>query len=217
MQNKPLILALVSGLVFSGAAQATLTGNGNGLIYDSVLNITWLQNADLAATNNFSVTGINTDGSMTWSTAQTWIAAMNANNYMGHSDWMLPSALNMDGSGPCSGNNCSGSQMGELYYTEGGLTAGDSINASPTLTSTFTNMQGTGQAIYWNTPINVSDVTGWHFSTHSGFQSVNNAVTEGYAWAVLPGNVAAVPEADEWAMLLTGLGLVGVATRRRRG
>ena len=37
--------------------------------------------------------------------------------------------------------------------------------------------------------------------------------------AVSPGDVgiAAVPEANTWAMLLAGLGMVGVATRRRRG
>jgi hypothetical protein len=36
------------------------------------------------------------------------------------------------------------------------------------------------------------------------------------AWAVHDGNISAVPEADTWAMLLTGLGLVGIATRRRK-
>ena len=33
----------------SGAAQATLIDRGGGLIYDSVLNVTWLQNANLAS------------------------------------------------------------------------------------------------------------------------------------------------------------------------
>ena len=98
MQKKPLILALLAGLALSGAAQAALTDNGGGLIYDSVLNITWLQNANLAASNTFGVSGIGADGSMTWNTAQSWIGAMNAADYLGQSDWRLPTTSPVNGS-----------------------------------------------------------------------------------------------------------------------
>jgi hypothetical protein len=46
MQNKASTLALLAGMVFTGSAQATLLDRGNGLIYDDVLNITWLQDAN---------------------------------------------------------------------------------------------------------------------------------------------------------------------------
>ena len=46
-----LILIVVSlTAAFSTPATATLIDRGNGLIFDNVLNITWLQNANYAAT-----------------------------------------------------------------------------------------------------------------------------------------------------------------------
>ena len=57
----------------------------------------------------------------------------------------------------------------------------------------------------------------WAFGFSDGYQPAGYKGSGFYALAVSPGDVAAVPEADTWAMLLAGLGLVGVATRRRRG
>ncbi len=57
----------------------------------------------------------------------------------------------------------------------------------------------------------------WHFGTNLGYQYAYNGNDDFYALAVRAGDVAAVPEADDWAMLLAGVGLVGVAVRRRRG
>lgn len=62
--KKLLTLALLAGLGISGAAQATLTDCGGGLIYDDVLNITWLQDANYAQTS-----GYDANGRMEWSAA----------------------------------------------------------------------------------------------------------------------------------------------------
>ena len=51
MQKPSLILALLAGLTFSGAAQSTLIDRGGGLIYDTVFDITWLQDANYAKTS----------------------------------------------------------------------------------------------------------------------------------------------------------------------
>jgi hypothetical protein len=88
-------LAMVFG--FSVIAHATLWDRGDGLIYDDELNITWLQDANLAATSTFGVGGI-TDGKMTWETANAWVAAMNAANYLGYNDWRLAEILPVNGS-----------------------------------------------------------------------------------------------------------------------
>ena len=109
MQTKPLIFALLAGLAFSGAAQATLIDRGGGLIYDDVLNLTWLQNANLAATNTFGVSGIQSNGTMTWDTANQWITAMNAADYLGYNDWRLPTMIDTGSSGcnlAYSGTDC---------------------------------------------------------------------------------------------------------------
>ena len=48
--KQPTIAALAATLSFLPAAQAELHDRGNGLIYDDVLDITWLQDANLFKT-----------------------------------------------------------------------------------------------------------------------------------------------------------------------
>lgn len=57
---------LLAGLLSRGAAQAALHGRGGGLLYDDVLDVTWLQDANYAKTS-----GYDADGWMTWSAAKT--------------------------------------------------------------------------------------------------------------------------------------------------
>jgi len=203
MQHKPLILALLAGLSLSGAAQAALNDRGGGLIYDDVLDITWLADANYAKTS-----GYDTDGLMDWAAATTWAANL---TYGGYDDWRLPT------SDTCTGYNCTGSEMGHLFYVDLGGNAG----LSPILSSgdadlaKFTNLQA---YVYWSgLEYAPSPNLAWSFLTRDGSQGAGYKHDQFYAWAVRPGDVAAVPEADTWAMLLAGLGLVGVAARRRRG
>ncbi|WP_295437447.1 hypothetical protein [uncultured Thiodictyon sp.] len=135
-------------LLGGGAAQAGLidyTAGGVNLVWDNdrgATGLTWLKNANLADTVDFGVSGIASDGEMTWDVAQSWITAMNAANYAGTNGWRLWSALNSDGTGPCGpAYNCTGSELGHLFYTEGGLSQNQSITSSATLNLHFTNMQ----------------------------------------------------------------------------
>ena len=75
-----LVLATAMILTLSTGSWATLFDRGEGLVYDDVLDISWLQDANLAAANTFGVSGINADGTMSWNTAQAWIAAMKKDN-----------------------------------------------------------------------------------------------------------------------------------------
>ena len=91
---------LAAGLLLtthSFTAQASLFDRGSGLIYDDVLEVTWLQNANLAATNTFGVSGIQANGAMDWATAQNWISAMNASYYQGFNNWRLPDVKPING------------------------------------------------------------------------------------------------------------------------
>jgi hypothetical protein len=92
-------------------AGSTLTLSSDGLtVYDSVNGITWLANANLGASNRFGLpactgtnvgvqTCVNPSGSMNYGAAAAWVAAMNAANYLGHSNWQLPTT-------PLNDNNC---------------------------------------------------------------------------------------------------------------
>ena len=110
--------APVSG---QGTWQTTLLPRdltGDGVVdayYDTVLDITWLADANLAASNTFGLQAgvslgpypgdpsgysgfIYTDGTMNWPGAKFWIDAMNQANYLGFNDWRLPTLGPINGS-----------------------------------------------------------------------------------------------------------------------
>lgn len=76
--------------VCSGAAHAALQGrdvdgvaaNGYEAFYDTVLNITWLADANYAKTS-----GVDADGAMTWDKAMAWVGSM---SFQGVTGWRLP-------------------------------------------------------------------------------------------------------------------------------
>jgi len=65
-----LLLILVVGFGFSGVSNASLWNRGGGLIYDDVLEITWLQDANYAYTNGDVQSPSN--GYMFWEPAKAW-------------------------------------------------------------------------------------------------------------------------------------------------
>ncbi len=134
------IITIAILLVSTSNLYGALIDRGNGLIYDNVLDITWLQNANLADTNTFGVTPINFDGKMQWDAANEWITAMNLYNgtgYKGLNDWRLPTLTPVNGTNfqntfmyngsTDNGYNISApdstypsstaSEMGYMYYT----------------------------------------------------------------------------------------------------
>lgn len=88
-------------------ANTILIDRGEGLIYDSEQNITWLQDADYSDTTGYddALYGIDTDGSMYWADAVTWAENL---IYQGHTEWRLPETSKI-----CRGPNpCTTSEMG---------------------------------------------------------------------------------------------------------
>lgn len=208
---KKVTLALATaGLLSSGAVQAALNDRGGGLIYDDVLNITWLADANYAQTSSYD-----SDGLMNFSAANTWAAGL---SYGGYDDWRLPTSLNQDGTGPCGpGYNCTSSEMGHMFYNNLGATAFNSVLSGTNAANLalFTHLQ---PYTYWSGTVCAPDPDcGWLFSTRDGIQNDIRGEDEFYAWAVRPGDVAAaIPEPESYALLLAGLGLLGVVAKRRR-
>ena len=237
------ILATIAlGLSFNTTTQAALVARGTDMVYDDVNNITWAADANLfktqAASNPVLVSQIiaanggvihdtpndydtvpnsgiyslstadfdTSTGGMTWWGAQAW-----ANNLTlgGYTDWSLPTTV------PAwYGINQTGSQLGDLFYNQLGGVADISItithNANYNL---FSNLQDYS---YWSSSeFALGPNFAWIFDTYWGLQSNYNKVHYQVAWAVRPGDVAAVPLPCAVWLFLSGL--IGFMSLKRRG
>jgi hypothetical protein len=226
------VIVLSVGLLFATTANASLVSAlGGQVVNDTDLNITWLANANLAATNKFGVSGIAADGRMTWNTANAWIAAMNASNngvgYLDHNDWRLPT-FTPDGTCGYQGYGCTDGELGHFYFNELGNKAYMS-NAgvyqpdyglvddpyNPNDESLFSNLK---RYYYWSSTdysLNSTVAMGLHFDSGVIGGDYKNVGMD-FVLAVRTGQVAAAPEPATYTMLLAGLGLLGFTIHRRK-
>lgn len=229
------VLPVALGL--AGAAQAALIDRGNGMIYDSTLNITWLKNWNQAAGSSFDNGSSTSDGRMTWASANAWAEGL---NFGGFSDWRLPTMVDTGSSGCdfsyAGGTDCGFnvqtktgstvySEMAHLWYESLGNKSfcppGDATcdgypqdGGGLTNTGPFLNMQSD---YYWSGTVYAPDPAfAWVFGTLDGIQAENFQSTDVYPVAVRPGDVAAaVPEPQSVALALLALGAAAAARRRR--
>ena len=188
----PAIAVLV--LCFSVSAQADLVDNGNGLIYDTDLNITWYV--------------VNT-GNMTWSEAMQLVGNLSVDGVTG---WRLPTATNFDGSYPSYGYNVVTNELGHLFYEELGNDAhGSQINTDP-----FENLQ---IGNYW-TDTTTSKFAGnaFAFNFGNGYQghANKNLSNNFYVITVHEGNIGGSHTPIPASVFLFAPALVGLAALRKR-
>jgi hypothetical protein len=116
MMNTKILLTLTL-ILFTTAPQAALFSRGGGtMVYDDVLNVTWL-----ADVNHAQTSGHDADGLMSWDAAVAWADGL---SFGGKNDWRLPG---FTGATTCIGFNCTDSEYGHMFYNNLGATAGNSI------------------------------------------------------------------------------------------
>jgi hypothetical protein len=232
------LVAALSLLLFADGSQAYLIDRGGGLIYDTVLNITWLQDANLSAKESFGVSGISSDGRMNRYEANEWIAAMNAADYLGYDNWRLPQTLPVNGlnynygisytgatdrgyniSAPGSAfPGSKGSEMAYMFYGNLGNKAYSDVNGNNPQPgwglqnkSYFGNLQD--DADYWSGTVYAEDpaqlYSAWTFIFSFGNQGSGDKMGNNFfVWAVRDGDVAPVPLPS--TIWLFGSGLAGI-------
>jgi hypothetical protein len=69
------------------------TDLGNGIVRDDVTGLEWVQDGNVMATRDpgFDTDGTSGDGQVTWQHAFDYVDLLNSEEYLGYSDWRLPS------------------------------------------------------------------------------------------------------------------------------
>lgn len=165
MKVNTTILLLVVLLGFVVPANAVLIDRGTGMIYDTELGITWLQDGATSGTIG------------SFEQALAWADQL---VYRGYGDWRLPTSP-----GTAQGWFNEG-EVGYLYYTELGNSPNSpasSVNSGPFIMPSYYNT--------WIDAPQLSSTSAWEFefkTANSGFQNAWNVVNLAYAWAVRGGD-----------------------------
>ena len=207
---KRFAVALVLCAV-SLSAQSALIDRGGGFIYDSVLDITWTQNANL---RDGEIPLIN--GTDSWANQVAWAAGLSITDTrpgaggVVYDDWRL---ADMDRNGDntivdCSlvgETACRDNEFGYLFYQYGitWFTPG-----------AFINIYG---ANYWSGTDSIifPFINAWSFIFTAGFQSIPGHINDQAAWAVRAGDVAAVPVPTAVWLFGSAFGLLGWMRRKK--
>ena len=194
-----LILVLFSVFIFTPfPVNAALEYRGTDslgyqLFYDTDFNITWYDYSPNA----------------TWwsqsNTVSTLTVDIGGTIYDG---WRLPTALNQDGSGPCSGSDCTSSELGHLFYTELG---NDGILANFD-NGPFENLTANN---YWFGTQGAGE-NAWYFAMGSGGQATAYKGNTMHLLAVRSGDIAVVPEPISSTLFIVGGATLGFRRFRKK-
>ena len=232
--------ALIGLVVIALPATAALYDRGNGLIYDDVLDITWMQDANYVKTSGYAAANLNpynseqsifADGSIGWGAAKTWAAQL---NYQGFSDWRLASVKLPSEGGEQETYDSDSGELAHMFlynlgnqsnpgggtsycYTEQApnycLKNTSFVDGSSGNTLSFNNL--VDMSSYWYSE-QASAVSAFSFFMPGGLVATESKWANRHAWAVRDGDVAPSEIPAPAALWLFGSALVGLVRAKRR-
>lgn len=182
------LITVSANAALQGRLPATPGGTDYRAAYDTVLDITWVTDADLSPNSS-------------WDDQVAWVSNL---NYLGYDDWRLAS-MSVDAGLPtglaaevvdCSTiwqPLCADNELGYMFFHNlGGSSSQDLTGNRVVGDVTLTNIQPT----YWSaTESGITNAWMYHFDIGFGVWSPKNGLR--HAWAVHPGDVGPVPHIDD--------------------
>ena len=178
--------------------------------YDTVLDITWLTDADLS-------------GRFNWDNQVGWARGLDTANYLGVDGWRLASMSVAAGlptgltssvidCRTASELDCRDNELGYMFYQNMDGSFGDDKSGNQTVDGVLlTDVQSD----YWS-GTEFDPFSDWFFFFDFGGQGFDSKGNFRYGWAVHDGDVSAVPvPAAVWLFGSGLLGLVGMARRKK--
>ena len=206
---------IIANLALASPAGAVLYDRGGGLIYDDILDVTWLQDAAYQVTTN--APNVESNGKMTWQDATDWVGTLVYHDSVRNvdwDDWRLPKMQPIDGVAfdltySCEGLTDNGynitspaSELSYMYHVNlGGVSLVSMVDGSCTAQpgagiaepSLFTGISG---GVWTQTAApSVSD-NFFILGMGNGHQNWFENTTVHYVWAVRDGDVALAPDGD---------------------
>lgn len=196
-----------------GLCNGALIDRGNGLIYSTLLDMTWIQDPMVY-------------GEKTWDEAQSWVSNL---TYGGYTDWRFPTGWSE------THRNSRQSEFGRLYYGELGnewdvVVERKSYDPGPFNIPTIQSLTICGpdcrSILFTPGPVHF-----WTQKTLSSYYAEGYGLTSGTyvvgeefkdsmtsgVWAVRDGDVTPVPVPSSGMFLIVGLLVVKFGFGRKRG
>lgn len=182
---KIFFIVIIFSLFCTIASADLYINSGETLIYDDVLDITWMVDVNYVVTSGYVDTSSRFDkrGYLTWNQASTYVEQL---DYAGISNWRLPSDSIQEQTYAANG------ELGTIYYTYLGNVANES-NLKNSLTlhdATTVVLSGLQDYGYWTG----DSVTGqtrnkWIFNFSNGASTFVSRKAARAIWPIFDGNI----------------------------
>ena len=206
---------MIANLALVSPAGAELHDRGGGLIYDDVLDVTWLQDAAWHVTSN--APNVDANGRMLWQDAMNWVESLVYHDSVRNvdwDDWRLPRILPVNGTAYDISYSCEGltdngynitspaSELSYMYHVNlGGVSLVSLVDGKCTASpgagidnpSPFT---GISSGVWSRNEIPDDPARIFFVGMGNGHQNWFEKTVAKSPWAVRDGDVALAPDGE---------------------